>query len=355
VEPTVLLEAERILGNNLTNAIDISKKALVAERVRTSGNSQVRELPTFGNQFCLSTITVEMQTVQKLVSEIAPTDLPILVVGESGTGKEMVALQIHELSRHRQLPFVKLSCTAFGTESFQAQLRDFENGLDAKNGNSAGTLFFDEVSELDSNCQRRFLHLLPEGNGLKTNQPLASRIVSCTARDLESEVHSGRFRSELFYRLNGVCLRLPPLRKRKEDIPLLAQFFLNKYSQLFHREKVSLSERTLGLLVHYSWPGNIRELENVIKKIVALENEELAVSDLSARPTPLAPIGTTLTTCSLKAAARAASQHAERELILQTLTRTHWNRKRAAEALQISYKSFLYKLKQIRVPESEEV
>jgi two-component system response regulator AtoC len=296
-----------------------------------------------------------MQPVQRLVSEIAPTDIPVLIVGESGTGKEVVALLIHEMSTIRELPFVRLSCTAFGTESFQAQLREFENGPDAKNGKRAATLFFDEVSELDSNCQRRLLHLFPEGNGLRASQPLTARIISCTSRDLESGVHAGRFRSELYYRLNGVCLRLPPLRRRKEDIPFLAQFFLSKYARLFHRTEMTLSDRTLGLLVDYPWPGNIRELENVIKKIVALENEELAVSDLSARPAPLAPSGSTMITHSLKAAARAASQQAERELILQTLTRTHWNRKRAAEALQISYKSLLYKLKQIRVPDSEEV
>ncbi len=296
-----------------------------------------------------------MQPVQRLLSEIARTEIPILVEGESGTGKEIVALQIHELSGQSGLPFMKFSCSAFAMDSFQSQMRNFENGQSGKNGKSAGTLFFDEISELDANCQRHLLHLFPEGNGLRRNQSLAGRIVSCTTRDLESEVHGGRFRSELYYRLNGVCLRLPPLRKRKEDIPLFAQFFLNKYSQLFHRGEVSLSERTLGRLIDYAWPGNIRELENVIKKIVALENEELAISDLSSRPAQLSVARTTLVGHSLKATARAASQQAERELILQTLTRTHWNRKKAAEALQISYKSFLYKLKQIRVPDSEEV
>jgi len=313
------------------------------------------ELPFLGEQFFLSTLSAEMQPVQKLLSEIAPTEIPVLIEGESGTGKEIVALQIHELSSQRGLPFMKFSCAAFSVESFQSQLINFENGQSAKTGKSGGTLFLDEISELDASCQRHLLHLFPEDNARRTNQSLGSRIVSCTTRDLESEVCGGRFRSELFYRLNGVCLRLPPLRKRKEDIPLLAHFFLNKYAQFFHREKVSLSDRTLGLLADYPWPGNIRELENVIKKIVALENEELAVSDLSARPAPLAPIGTKMITRSLKAAARAASQQAERELILQTLTRTHWNRKRAAEALQISYKALLYKLKQIRMPDSEEV
>ena len=325
---------------------------------KSCGNNQRTEradLPVLGEQFFLSTLSAEMQPVQRLLSEIAPTEIPVLVEGESGTGKEIVARQIHELSSQRGLPFMKFSCAAFAVESFQLQLRNFENGRLAKIGKSGGTLFFDEISELDANCQRHLLHLFPEENVRRGNQSLGGRVVSCTTRDLESEVHGGRFRSELFYRLNGVCLRLPPLRKRKEDIPLLAQFFLNKYSQLFHRGKVSLSDRTLGLLVDHPWPGNVRELENVIKKIVALENEELAVSDLSARPTPLAPMGTTMITCPLKAAARAASQQAERELILQTLTRTHWNRKRAAAALQISYKSLLYKLKQIRVPDSEEV
>lgn len=327
-------------------------------QLKSWGNNERTErgdLISLGEQFFLSTMSAEMQPVQKLLSEIAPTEIPVLVEGESGTGKEIVALQIHELSSQRGLPFMKFSCAAFAAESFQLQLRNFENGQSAKNGKSTRTLFFDEISELDANCQRHLLHLFPDGNGLRGNQSLAGRIVSCTTRDLESDVHGGRFRSELFYRLNGVCLRLPPLRKRKEDIPLLAQFFLNKYSQLFHRGEVSLSDRTLGLLVDYSWPGNIRELENVIKKIVALENEELAVSDLSARPAPLVPSGSAVITRSLKAAARAASQQAERELILQMLTRTHWNRKKAAEALQISYKSLLYKLKQIRVPDSEEI
>jgi two-component system response regulator AtoC len=307
---------------------------------------------SLGEQFFLSSLSVEMQPVQRLLAEIAPTEIPVLVVGESGTGKEIIALQIHELSGQKGLPFRKFSCPAYAAASFQTQLREVENGEATESGKSTGTLFFDEISELDADCQRHLLHLFPEGNGLRRNQSLAGRIVSCTARDLESEVHSGRFRSELFYRLNGVCLRLPPLRRRKEDIPLLAEFFVDKYSRLFHRGEMSLSERTLGLLVDYPWPGNIRELENVIKKIVALENEDLAVSDLSARPPFQPPAASGMFTRSLKAASRAASQQAERELILQTLTRTHWNRKKAAEALQISYKSLLYKLKQIRVPEA---
>ena len=314
--------------------------------VRDSGCSP------WGDCIYISGISPEMQPVQRLMSEIAPTDIPVLLVGESGTGKEVVALQIRALSKYHDLPFAKFSCATLTLEFFHRQLRDFEN-RHTENGKGVGTLFFDEISELDGNCQRHLLHLLPEGDRLTSEQSLTGRILSCTTRELESEVQAGRFPSGLFYRLNGVCLRLPPLRRRKEDIPRLVQFFLSKYAKLFGRTQVNLSEHTLRLLTDYSWPGNIRELENVIKKIVALESEELAVSDLTTRPAESSSPPLPTVSHSLKSAARTASRLAERELILQALARTHWNRKRAAEALQISYKSLLYKLKQIRVPESE--
>lgn len=296
-----------------------------------------------------------MLAVQRLAQEIARTDFPVLILGESGTGKEVLATQIHELSKDRELPFVKLSCTAFVTDSFQAQLRKLESGWRAKNGNRAGTVFFDEISELDVNLQRRVLHLFPEGNTMRASSRSSGRIISCTTRDLELDVRTGRFRGELFYRLNGVCLKLPALRQLEGDIPSLARFFVEKYSRLFRRAATKLSDKTLTLFAQYSWPGNVRELENVVKKIVALENEEMALSDLRAQPTPPAPLGRMVASRSLKAASRAASQQAERELILETLTQTHWNRKRAAEALQISYKSLLYKLKRIELLDSEEI
>jgi two-component system response regulator AtoC len=152
-------------------------------------------------------------------------------------------------------------------------------------------------------------------------------------------------------------VQLPPLRRRQEDIPLLVRHFLKKYAEVFHRAEMTLSDHVMQLLVAHPWPGNIRQLENAIKRIVALENEELGIVDLKVSTmlssSPHAAVAAPLR--SLKAASRAASRQAERELILQTLERTHWNRKRAAEALQISYKSLLFKLKQIQVPESEKV
>jgi DNA-binding NtrC family response regulator len=179
-------------------------------------------------------------------------------------------------------------------------------------------------------------------------------VISATSRGLDEDIRGGCFRSELFYRLNGVCLRLPPLRKRREDILPLADFLLTKHATQLVRPRPSLSGRTMRKFLDYSWPGNVRELENVVKNIVALGEEEIALSEISSVPAekhkaPAVVHGSH----SLKAAARAASRETERDLILKALARTRWNRKRAAQELQISYKSLLYKLKQIGLQDSE--
>lgn len=290
--------------------------------------------------------------MQKLIAEIAPTDIPVLLVGESGTGKGVAAQQIHNLSKCRDLRFMTLGCAAQTEELFGAQLLGFENGSAQGDGPGPGTVFFHVVNDLNPGCQRHLLHFFPASCEAPGQGGGKARIISSASPELESEVRAGRFRSDLYYRLNGVCLRLPPLRRRREDIPLLADLFLAKYALLFGREQMSLSAQTLAALTDYAWPGNIRELENVVKRMVALESEELAIEDLKGRLTPLAA-EPHLPVNSLKAAARTASQQAERELILQTLERTHWNRKRAAEVLQVSYKALLYKLKQIQGPDSE--
>jgi two-component system response regulator AtoC len=307
-----------------------------------------------GKQSYISSVCPQMQSIEKLMNEIAPTDIPVLLLGESGTGKDTAALHIHALSHRKDLPFAKLSCAALTPESLEDRLNCYENGSAERNAKSTGTLFLDEIAELDANCQRGLLHSIPDGHGFGSNRSLAGRIVSCTTRDMDSELQGGKFRGDLFYRLNGVCLHLPPLRRRREDIPALIQHFLNKYAVVFDREEIKISDPVLRLLVEHPWPGNIRQLENVIKRVVALGNEELAIEDLKS-PSVSRSTHRATESHSLKAASRAASQQAERELILQTLTRTHWNRKRAAEALQISYKSLLLKLKQIQIPDSEEL
>jgi two-component system, NtrC family, response regulator AtoC len=288
-----------------------------------------------------------MLTLESVVSEIAATNIPVLLVGESGTGKQMFAHRIHYLSRRAKEALVKISCASMTADTFAAEI-----GLDGTSSANelpevAGTVFFNEISELDSLCQRTLLYALPDEDAKPRRGWLTARLISTTSRNLDAEIQAGRFRSELYYRINGVCLRLPPLRDRKDDIPPLADFFLAKHAAQFGRTHSSLSAVTLRAFMDYSWPGNIRELENVVKKIVALNDEQLAVSELLRTPNGARAATVETNTHSLKAAARAASRGAERELILKTLGRTRWNRKRAAQELQISYKSLLYKLKQI--------
>lgn len=297
--------------------------------------------------FFVASVSPAMAALEAAAEEIAGTNIPILLVGEIGTGKEVFARRIHELSAHRADPFTRVACASMTSDRFLDAL-----GL---NGSSApatpGTLLFDEISELDAACQSKLLYSLPEGDhagGLK------ARIISTSSRNLEEEVRAKRFRSELYYRLNAVCLRLLPLRERKSDIPGLVEHFLAKHANELGKPSPTPSARLLDSFRDYSWPGNVRELENAVQKIVALNDESLALADLMAAP-PAARAGASAAAqgCSLKAVARAASRDAERELILKALTRTRWNRKRAAEALQISYKSLLYKLKQIGLQETE--
>jgi len=251
---------------------------------------------------------------------------------------------------------VKLSCASLTEEILSSELGLHGNRYHSSAHHAAGTVLLDEISELDSSCQRILLYGLPDGDTRPRAGVLTARIVSTTSRKLDEEMQAGRFRNELYYRINGVCLRLPPLRERKDDIPMLSEFFLTKHAAQLGRPRFSLSQRTLRILMDHSWPGNIRELENVVKNIVALGDEQLAVSGLGSAPGRASRVPQHDTHIRpLKVAARAASREAERELILKALERTHWNRKRAAQDLQISYKSLLYKLKQIKSSEAETI
>jgi DNA-binding NtrC family response regulator len=294
-----------------------------------------------------------MQTLENVVAEIAPTNIPVLLMGESGAGKEMFARRIHHLSANGDEPLVKIACASMNPANFAGELGLSKSDLSAEEVKTLNrTVFFDEISELDSSCQRSLVYALPDGEARPRRGSLGARVISTTNRNLDDEMRAGRFRSELYYRINGVCLRLPPLRDRKEDIPLLVESFLTKYAAEFGRPRPSLSPRALRMLLDYSWPGNIRELENAVKKIVALGAENLALPDLVAEPVETRTEVSETRSYSLKAAARAASREAEREMILEALARTRWNRKRAAQELQISYKSLLYKLKQIGLSDS---
>ena len=300
-------------------------------------------------------MSAAMRTLEGVLTEIAATNIPVLLIGESGTGKEMFAHRVHQLSQRSGQPLSRIACASMNSASFSTELGLNSKGQGELPREGAGTLFFDEISELDAACQRTLLYALPDGDEAPRHGSLTARVISATNRNLDEETRAGRFRIELYYRINGVCLRLPPVRERKDDIPLLVEFMLTKHAARLGRPRPVLSPRTLRIFLDYSWPGNIRELENVVKKIVALGDERLAVIELgAARREATAPVDAPeVRGYSLKAAARAASREAEREMILKALARTRWNRKRAAQELQISYKSLLYKLKQIGVQDTE--
>jgi DNA-binding NtrC family response regulator len=200
------------------------------------------------------------------------------------------------------------------------------------------------------------LSLLPDEENLDSSEG-AFRLISSASINLETEVEAGRFRRELFFRLNGACLRLPPLRNRAEDIPALLDHFLSKHARLLKKPVPvpAALEAAIPSLFGCPWPGNIRELENLARKMVAFGNVQLAMRDLTSARAIEPPASASGHVTSLKAASRAASVKAERELILQALERTHWNRKRAARELQISYKSLLYKIKNIGVTDEKQV
>jgi two-component system response regulator AtoC len=208
-----------------------------------------------------------------------------------------------------------------------------------------GTVFLADLADLDAKAQVRLLQSLTEGNSKTGCAQGPARLICGSARDLEAEVKAGNLREDLYYRISGVCLRLPPLRQRREDISMLLQHFLQKFGRDSQRKVPSLSDETLRLFEEYSWPGNVRELENAARAIVALGDEAVAMDGLRAM---LRRSGAgNGKRVSLKQASRAASREMEKELILRALTRTRWNRRRAAQELQISYKALLYKLKQI--------
>lgn len=289
-----------------------------------------------------------MNSIKAAALEIAPTDIPILILGESGTGKEIFARLLHRLSLSSEAEFKKLSCSILDPAELLHHLH--QDPQTNSRAHPLGTLFLDSIDELDPACQRVLLTMLPDGQEQLENAAKSVRVISSSCRDLEETVQLGHFRKELFFRINGFCLRLPSLRERKEDISAFVEFFRRKYSQELGRPAPELDQDALDILRAYDWPGNIRELENLVKKIVVFGNAQAAVEDIrTAKPIPASSHGF-VTGASLKAAAKAACRSAERELILQALERTRWNRKRAARDLQISYKSLLYKIKQIGVP-----
>jgi len=285
----------------------------------------------------IESVSAGMRTVEAMIRELSQNDVPVLVVAEHGSGKAAVAARIHSLSRRAAEP----------SHLYQG-LEASEEILAARDGQS-GTVYLQEVGDLTAAAQNELVRQIGLSGAEQRRVP---RYICGTSRELEPEVKAGKFREDLYYGISGVCLRLPPLRQRKEDIPVLRDWFLSTAARDFCRAVPVLSPETQNFFLEYNWPGNIRELKDAARAIVGLGDETLAMGGLRSllRRVDRGGNGEKI---SLKDAARAASREAEREIILQVLTRTRWNRRRAAQELQISYKALLYKLKQIGYQEYE--
>jgi two-component system response regulator AtoC len=282
-------------------------------------------------------------------------------MGETGTGKDVVARAIHEQSVRQSGPFVKVNCAAVPRELLESELFGHERGaftgahqLKIGKFESAdrGTIFLDEIGDLHPALQGKLLHVLQDGQfsrvGGRSTVKVDVRVLAATNQDLEQAVAGGRFREDLYYRLNVIQVMVPPLRERPEEIPVLADYFMHRYSQLFRRETLQMPAETMQRLIRHRFPGNVRELENMIKRMIVLGDPLLRRSPLPG-PAPTAEENGARTvkaaTTSLKDIARRAAQTAEKEAILQALEQTQWNRVRAAKLLEISYRALLYKIK----------
>lgn len=284
-----------------------------------------------------------MRALERAVADLADCGIPVLLLGETGSGKTALARHIHMASTRRNMPFIHLSCASI-TPSFFEQVPGRAQDQIVRLANlQPGTLYLDEITDLPIPCQAQFLRGFFESAVDDTTT--SWRLIMSSRRDLEQEVREERLREDLYYHIRGVCLQIPPLRHRRDDIPLLTDFFFARYSSALNRPHPRLDAQALQLLLEHSWPGNVRQLEETAKALVMSGKPQYTSEELAAIIGHSGKQGI----LSLKQAAREASRQAERELILRVLARTRGNRKRAAEQLQISYKALLYKLKQIAI------
>jgi two-component system, NtrC family, response regulator AtoC len=336
----------------------------------------------------------DMQTIASVIEQVSDSDVTVLIRGESGVGKELVARAIHTRSPRKDRPFVKVNCAALPGELLESELFGHEKGAFTGAATTrigkfeqadTGTIFLDEIAEMKAALQAKMLHVLQDAQFTKlgSNKQINVdvRVVAATNRDLEAMMIRNEFREDLYYRLKVIEVTVPPLRERRGEISHLTDFFIDRYARRYNRPVRQLSEQLLKLFQTYEWPGNIRELENMIKRIVILQDESLVVREMTRtlRPArafaaagvgaPTSPLATAdepeeidvvedeppaeeITTPSaplgsrLADVAKAAALKAERAIIEDTLAQVHWNRRRAAEQLGVSYKTLLNKIKE---------
>jgi two-component system response regulator AtoC len=313
-----------------------------------------------------------MRKIRSQSALVANVDIPVLMLGESGTGKEVVARLIHKLSPRAHRTFLKVNCAAVPGDLLESELFGHEAGAftgatHAKPGKfelcNKGTILLDEIGEMPALLQAKLLHVLQDQTfsrlGSRSVIKVDVRILAATNINIPEALANKRLREDLYYRLNAFTLQLPPLRERKEEIPILLKHFMSRMAEQYARPPLPLSPSMLQACQDYSWPGNLRELNNFIKRYLVLGDEKLAIQELQPRgDTPgakpeAAHAPSEANTGGLKSVARGAKDEAEAEAIRQALDQTNWNRKQAAALLQISYKALLYKIRQYGIAQTK--
>ena len=322
-----------------------------------------------------------MRVVEDIVRRAADTNATILLQGESGTGKEMVARAIHNISDRRDKPFLKVNCASLPGDLLESELFGHEKGSFTgahrrKPGKfelaHRGTFLLDEIGEMPLGLQAKLLHVLQDGQFFRVggSEVITSdaRLIAATNKNLLSVMAAGFFREDLYYRLNVVAISIPPLRERREEIPVLVEYFMTRFCRQYNRDALKISATTMRLLQDYSWPGNVRELENMIKRAVVLQTEALIQQEISLRsekrwspkaegapvPSPAALPQAPEEELGLKDIARRAAMAAEKAVIKEVLEKVRWNRAEAARLLKISYKAMLYKIRQVGLDDRPE-
>ncbi len=333
------------------------------KRLRNLLQKEERETAVFRSQ--------KMHEIDEIVRQVAETDVTVLVHGESGVGKEVVAKRIHQLSPRAGFPFVKVNCAALPHDLLESELFGYEKGAftgatKSKPGKfelaQKGTIFLDEIGEMNLATQAKLLQVLQDGEfarlGGQKNIRVHVRVLVATNKDLESMVEQQLFREDLYYRLNVISVHVPPLRERKEEIPVFCDLFTKKFARQFNKKVSRLPEPLLEAFLRHDWPGNVRELENMIKRYVVLRDEKIILNELAAGSSLPAEDALEMDfsdlvqegkPISLKSIDKKVAQMAEGVLISRVLQHTRGNKRKAAEILQISYKALLYKIKECQL------
>jgi two-component system, NtrC family, response regulator AtoC len=393
-------------------ALDVAIKNAIEKNRLVSELSELRQQISDDEDRAVWGNSEKMRGIATVIEQVADSDVGVLIRGESGVGKELVSRAIHQRSTRRNRPFVKVNCAALPAELLESELFGHERGAFTGAANTrigkfeqadTGTLMLDEIGEMKPALQAKLLHVFQDGEftklGSNKRVQVDVRVVAATNRDLEQMLLTGDFREDLYYRLKVIELTVPPLRERPDEIPTLIDFFIARYARKYKRPARALSEPLHQLFMSYEWPGNIRELENMIKRVVILQDEQLVIREIERNmqraaaapsiaaatvsaaamampagipagyamppltyPPPHVPVASAAMPQvddpaedeparnsgggSLAAVAKAASMKAERAAIEQTLGQVHWNRRKAAQILGVSYKTLLNKIKE---------